>query len=1452
MRQVPRIQHALRPALTFARKVLGQVRPLTELDDFVLVGLRKGAAELPHMLDALEERLSARDEVAGAWFVPPLDRLIVLRSQDAHPRSARKVILDCIVQAEKDFDLHRNRFPTQSGLPDLSIKLPRLYVEMGMDLASFGAGLLVRKVGRRPYYAFSEMSAVNQLFEYTPQLREQLDSSLGRGNAELLFRVLGNVSEGFSQGWSGSLVDLGQRYLQWQSEAERARCWQGLSEDALASITRLPKGLRPPAARIRPIPPGAIEQYQDTAKTLSLGAFSSGMAFSHDLNRSMATLFFTTPKPLFHGRAAFRRRLTREFAFGGVLILKPDIVDILDRVDRIIVDGSIVAPSCLVAKARFPEAKDPLPVGKLDQILKDEGSQETGTSDDYKCIKPSSRPQVPAEVREWWESSDEPLAALRLIKRKGKLCDAVLVQKVSDKTVESLLHRARELGLKVSILAANDETAGRKMRDHQARGETLLALGDARLLRFADIGIGLITQNAAWPANAHILTKNPLDTFWRLLSGIEQARLMANQSVQLAKIDAISGLILSLESINERLMGRIRLAADIVSFAALTNGYRLARHNTALPVELLDDPTPWHAMEQDLVLERLEHKREIQPRLLPPDQTSPSLFRFWLDEMRNPLTPALMAGTGLAVLTGAVGDGLLISTVVGINGLVGGLQRRQTDRQLKALGMTLKAPILTRRNHQTTTVAPEELQPGDEIELVAGELVPADARIISAEALEVDESSLTGESLPVKKSAKPCDSINLAERYSMLYEGSTIVEGKVRAVVVAAKILSESNRAQYIRGSSTTGVEVRLDELTRMTLPLAAFSGLALLLNGLSRERPVREVVSSGVSLAVAAVPEGLPILATLSQLAAAQRLSKGGALARNPRAVEALGRMTVLCADKTGTLTQGKLALRTITIASEEQSAEGMDERAGEILLISAMASPETRDGEKLFHATDQALNEAVKEHKSDITQAASSWTRMEEMPFKSTQFYHATLVQKDRRKRICVKGAPDEVLKRCNRWQREDGQVKSMDADKRKDFEDQFYSMAQQGLRILAVAERPARSLTLEDKKIHRLVFRGFVAIADPVRGAARESVDRLRSAGIRTKMITGDHPETAAAIGRDLGLNVAAGVLTGDDIDSMSTEQLTESVLNVEIFARVTPSQKATLVKALQDAGEVVGMTGDGANDAAAIRLADVGIALGRDSSEAAQQAADLLVLDPRIETIVDAVQEGRALWSSVRDAVSLLVGGNLGEIGFTLVAGLLEGGTPLNARQLLLINLITDTFPALAVALRRPQKPKAQSLMAQGPESALGESLTREIQWRAGLTAGMATGSWALSRLLQNPQRASTVGMLTVIGGQLAQTIVAGEASRGTIITSTVSMAALGLVVQTPGLSRMFGCSSPGLVGWSLVGGSLVLSFVGSRYLPFVDKTCRQWEQELIERLERWITGEGELESIEAPG
>lgn len=312
----------------------------------------------------------------------------------------------------------------------------------------------------------------------------------------------------------------------------------------------------------------------------------------------------------------------------------------------------------------------------------------------------------------------------------------------------------------------------------------------------------------------------------------------------------------------------------------------------------------------------------------------------------------------------------------------------------------------------------------------------------------------------------------------------------------------------------------------------------------------------------------------------------------------------------------------------------------------------------------------------------------------------------------------------------------------------------------------------------------------------------------------MITGDHPRTARRIADQLGLLNGRDVLTGPELEDMSDETLDDALPKLGVIARATPAHKVRIVKALQRAGRVVGMTGDGANDAAAIRLADVGIALGARSTLAARDAADLLVVDERIDTIIDAIAEGRAMWSAVRDAVAILTGGNLGEIGFSLLSGLF-GGSPLNARQLLLINLLTDVAPTMAIALRPPAPASLRHLLSEGPEVALGEALDRDIALRAITTAGGAGAAWMAAHLLPGGRRgASTVGLLALVGSQLGQTLVAGQMSRAVILTGVGSLAVMLAVVETPGLSHLFGCRPLGPVGLGIAAASATTATVAS--------------------------------------
>ena len=634
----------------------------------------------------------------------------------------------------------------------------------------------------------------------------------------------------------------------------------------------------------------------------------------------------------------------------------------------------------------------------------------------------------------------------------------------------------------------------------------------------------------------------------------------------------------------------------------------------------------------------------------------------------------------------------------------------------------------------------------------------------------------------------------------MIYEGTTIAAGKAKAIVVALDSKTEAHKGSFLAlTTSNSGVEVRLNQLTDYTAPVAALSGIALMASGLSRNLPASEVISSGVSLAVAAVPEGLPLLATMAQLGSAKRLSHRGALVRNPRAIESLGRMDVLCADKTGTLTEGQLKLRCISDGFERWEPQDLTESARSIVAKAVLAGPPLST-KSIPHMTDKAIISAGRELNIASETIVENWQRVSEIPFKSELGFHAVLGTINEEKHIMVKGAPDVLVDFCDYFW-ENGEVTKITDEKKQQLTEHAHMLADEGLRVLAITERRVRAdkTNLKETDIKSMVFIGFVGIADGIRPAAKNAVAQLAEIGVEVKMITGDHPKTASAIAQQLGLSKYRGVITGPQIEAMSDKELEAIMPSLSVFARVTPSQKARIVNVLQNAKFVIGMTGDGSNDAPAIRLADVGIALGENATASARSAADLLVVDGRIETIVDAVLEGRALWSSVKDSVSLLVGGNLGEIGFSLVGGLFAGASPLNARQLLLVNLLTDTLPALSVALRRNDPEELLALAKQKPEEILGKDLLKDIQWRAGVTTAATSVSWALSRLTSGPMGASTVSMLTLVGSQLVQTLQMAKGSKMVIGTSIGSLTALVAIVQTPGVSQFFGCRPLGPLG-----------------------------------------------------
>lgn len=1258
----------------------------------------------------------------------------------------------------------------------------RAVAEAGLHAASLVAGLSLRLSNARVRSRAIDLAAITTALRGVPRLRESVDRQLGPRTAELVLEAADALTRALMQGATGAAVDLAQHGLEIRERRARARSWEAWEHRIGGQPHAHPRRIVIKEERAAEIPPGPVERYVDRAVLASLGAFAFGLAATGDAEVATAPLFGGIPKPARVGRSAFVRQLALRFTRAGVLVQRAEALEVLDRVGVVVIEAS------LVEDPRF------------------EPSLSLARAHGITVIALGERPEGACPI---------------------------------DQAVPARMLRTT-------------------IRRHHAEGEVvaMIAASDHPGFALCDVGLGLFREGAPVPWAADLVSgEDGLPRALALLvGGCIVARDAARHAVWLAGAEAITAMVMALGGVKRQALRYILEASNIASLVSLADAVRLASSiEEELPGAVAAAP-PWHQMSVDEVLAELDARAEgldadEAARRRAPHRREPRragrIARSVLHELENPLTPVLAGGAGLSALVGSAFDAGMVASVIGLNAVVGGVQRYRTERALERLVRPEDTRVIVQREGRRHAVRPTELVEGDVVCLQPGEVVPADCRILDAEALEVDEASLTGESMPVAKSAEPCEGRTAADRSNMLYEGTTIAAGRVRAVVVATGAATEVNRAMRLqRRGPKPGVEARLESLTELTVPLASAAGLALIGSGVLRRRAPEELVSEAVGLAVAAVPEGLPLLATVAQLSAAQRLGERGALVRHPRAVEALGRMQVLCADKTGTLTEGRIRFGAVWFDDEIAELPDLPEEARKIVGIALRASPRP-DGARMAHLTDRAVVDGATELGVTEETAGGRWERVEEMSFDPMRSFSATLGRRDGRWTLAVKGAPEAIVERCSSRRVQGGTEPLTEAD-RAELVEQAARLARRGYRVLAVAERiGGRRPPLEPEKLDGFTFHGFVGLSDPVRPTAREAVAELRRAGVEVRLLTGDHPQTALAVAEQLGLTCGEGdVLTGDELETLDEAELAERVARVCVYARVTPAHKVRIVRALQRTGLAVGMTGDGANDAPAIQLADVGIALGEHATAAARGAADLVVADGRIETIVEAVVEGRKLWISVRDAVSVLVGGNVGEIGYTVLGGLLTGRPTLNTRQLLLVNLFTDAVPAMVIAMMPPSGVSSDRLLEEGPDRSLDERLTREILWRATVTTGSGSLGWVLARLGAGSRRcADTVGLVSLVGAQLGQTVVLGRRSPLVLAASGLSMVALLAVVEIPGLSGFFGCRPLGPIALGEAAVSITLGTAVSAVVPVAVREfgppLRAWARRERLREQEWV-------------
>ena len=1413
------------------------------------------AAQFARFADAVEATFAGLGGVAQVRLNGLVGRAII----DYDPALWDPDKLATIVGAiELRLQLHG--LPFAETIPDYPADIEpmmRKAVDLGADVAGVVLGSMLRIVGFVPGRAGFDLAALLTVVDNTPRLRQLLVDRLGSAATEVGVGVTNAFVQAVGAGPLGPLVDMLVQAVKLRGERARRDAWARREPELCAGgPARL--GPLPLHERPTPLPESIVERYANDALFASLGGFVVGIADTHNLEAALAPLFGGLPKAALYGRTIFAAELMVALGRRGALVLRTSALRLLDRVDTLVVEGAVLLSDEQTMATVLPApgfARD-LVTARAGLLFDGSAWSSVHVHEDWSlgpegALAPAGLPEPLRAAGAAWRGHSLVLA------RAGEVAALVHLRPTLRRGADALLASVRRSRLHF-VLSTDDPALARlltahdcvpaagladKVIDLQRHGRVVAALGsrDLPALARADVGVGLVLDRGPAPWSADILLGDDLRDAIFLVDACCLAREVAEQSVVLAGVGAALGAAIALGGLRRTKPQQVMLATHAASVIALANGLRRAAGLARRPAPAIADPTPWHRLDARAVLERLgsdaeaglaaelaTHRRRVPPQ---PASRPVRFARAVGQEIVNPLTPVLVTGAALSAVTGSLLDAALITAVFGLNATIGGVERYQAEAAITALERRERQVVRTLRAGRWARVPVDELVEGDIVDLEAGEVVPADCRLLHAEDLEVDESSLTGESLPIAKDPAPSYASAIAERSSMLYESTAIAVGRARAVVVAIGEDTEARRGMFsLRElSPETGVEARLRKITETTLPIAGLSGALLVGAGLFRHQDIHRLIDLGVSMTIAAVPEGLPLLATVAQLAASRRLSQRGALVRNPRTVEALGRLDILCADKTGTLTEGKIRLHGL--AEDGRSArvddgEPLPAWARGLLAAALRASPPAPERGELPHPTDRAVVDGGARLGVVATDERPDWRRLHELPFEPGRGYHAVLGVTPAGLWLSVKGAPEVLLPRCTR-RTEGEEPRELDAAGRAEILAHAERLAGEGLRVLAIAEREAsEERDLDDDRIGRLIFRGFVTLSDPPRATAAEAIGRLQAAGIDLIMITGDHPRTARRIADELGLLRGREVLTGPELEDMSDEALDASLPQVGVIARATPSHKVRIVKALQRAGRVVGMTGDGANDASAIRLADVGIALGARSTLAARDAADLVVVDERIETIVDAIAEGRAMWSSVRDAVAILSGGNLGEIGFSLVAGLLGSGSPLNARQLLLVNLLTDVAPTMAIALRPPSEESLRNLLAEGPEEALGEALDRDITLRAITTAAGAGAAWVTAHLLPGGRGgASTVALLALVGTQLGQTLVTGRRTPEVLAASLGSAGLMLLLVETPGVSHIFGCRPIGPIGLTIAAASSVAATAASVVAPPIVELVR---------------------------
>ncbi len=789
--------------------------------------------------------------------------------------------------------------------------------------------------------------------------------------------------------------------------------------------------------------------------------------------------------------------------------------------------------------------------------------------------------------------------------------------------------------------------------------------------------------------------------------------------------------------------------------------------------ELLDglEVAQEQGLAGDTVARRLE---ETGPNRLRESQRKP-WWRVALDQFKGLVVILLLVAAAIAAVFGQLVEAVAIAAALVLNAVIGFVTEWKALQSMEALKRMGQMTARVRRDGEAREVPSSELVPGDVVLLGEGEMVPADLRLLEVENLQCNEAALTGESVPVSKTVDPLEDPEtpLAERENMAFSGTAVARGTAEGLVVATGMDTEIGRISAMveeAEEETTPLERRLEGLGKRLVYLVILVGIGVAASGIVAGKDLLIMVETAIVLAIAAVPEGLPIVATVALGRGMWRMARRNALVKRLAAVETLGATTVIFSDKTGTLTENRMVLRRVALAigdvevSRENGdahfrldGEEVDPREHDdlhrALRAGVLCSNAELDGEDgpSGDPTEVALVEA------------GAWAGLrrpdllEELPEEREESFDtetkkmATAHRVEDGFLVVVKGAPEPVLEVCTRV-REDGEESELDDAGREAWLERNEALAVDGLRVLAVAEKRAEQS--DAPPYQELTLLGLVGLYDPPRKTVKEAIRACRDAGIRVVMVTGDQPATAANIARALGIvgeEEKTAPMMGQDLGDLEEDdpERAERVWETSVFARVSPEQKLSLIRAYQDHGEVVGMTGDGVNDAPALKKADIGIAMGRRGTEVARETSDIVLKDDAFETIVTAIEQGRTIFENIRRFIVFLLSGNLGQILGVSAAALVNAPLPLLPLQILFLNLLLDVFPALAIGVSRG----SADIMRQPPRHPAEPILTRG-HWLgiAGfgllMTAALlGVFAWALLVMKVDTTTAVTMAFLT---------------------------------------------------------------------------------------------------------